>query len=114
MDPGAFRTEQVEGMAKGRVRCRIQLMSGQRAGRAECRQDLLDDVYFSKSNTLNIPVRAPGSSGKGGAMIGHGHTKKSHLTQHVVLEMTSEQQINTIRRLFLCTAQKSSFQRLEK
>ena len=33
MDPGAFRTEQVEGMAKGRVRCRIQLMSGQRAGR---------------------------------------------------------------------------------
>lgn len=43
MDPGAFRTEQVEGMAKGRVRCRIQLMSGQRAGRAECRQDLLRD-----------------------------------------------------------------------
>lgn len=33
MDPGAFRTEQVEGMAMGRVRCRIQLFSGQRAGR---------------------------------------------------------------------------------
>ena len=33
MDPGAFRTEQVEGMDMGRVRCRIQLMSGQRAGR---------------------------------------------------------------------------------
>lgn len=38
MDPGAFRTEQVEGMAVGRVRCGIQLLSGQRAG-----QDLLRD-----------------------------------------------------------------------